>query len=97
MTLTFYSDTHSQLSAEGLDENSIKVLQYVLQNGSIANTEIQSLLKISKTTAPRTLWQLEKWLEKIRNHRKRYILYTKNKGFIKGSHNEGRPSGQPSG
>lgn len=64
MMLTFYSDTRSQLSAEGLDENSIKVIQYVLQNGSITNTEIQLLLKISKTTATRTLWQLEKWLEK---------------------------------
>lgn len=59
MMLTFYSDIRSQLSAEGLDENSIKVIQYVLQNGTITNSEVQKLLNISKPTATRLLQSLE--------------------------------------
>lgn len=59
MMLTFYSDTRSQLYAEGLDENSIKVIQYVLQNGTITNSEVQKLLNISKPTATRLLQSLE--------------------------------------
>lgn len=65
MTLTFYSDTHSQLSAEGLDENSIKVIQYILQNGSITNTEVKQLLNVSKPTATRILQSLQSKLERI--------------------------------
>ncbi len=65
MTLTFYSDTHSQLSAKGLDENSIKVLQYVLQNGSITNTQVKQLLNVSKPTATRILQNLQSKLERI--------------------------------
>lgn len=57
--LTFYSDIRSQLSAEGLDNNSIKIIQYVLQNGTITNAEVQKLLKISKATATRLLQSLE--------------------------------------
>lgn len=65
MMLTFYSDTRSQLSAEGLDENSIKVIQYVLQNGSITNTEVKQLLNVSKPTATRILQSLQSKLERI--------------------------------
>lgn len=80
MMLTFYFDIRSQLSAEGLDENSIKVIQYVLLNGTITNTEIQSLSNISKTTATCTLWQLEKWLEKKGTTRKGTYYTLKTKG-----------------
>ncbi|WP_418537570.1 ATP-binding protein [Odoribacter laneus] len=65
MMLTFYSDTRSQLSAEGLDENSIRVIQYVLQNGSITNTEVKQLLNVSKPTATRILQSLQSKLERI--------------------------------
>lgn len=65
MMLTFYSDTRSQLSAEGLDENSIKVIQYVLRNGSITNTEVKQLLNVSKPTATRILQSLQSKLERI--------------------------------
>lgn len=65
MMLTFYSDTRSQLSAEGLDENSIKVIQYVLQNGSITNTKVKQLLNVSKPTATRILQSLQSKLERI--------------------------------
>lgn len=63
--LTFYTDVHSQLSIEGLDENSIKIIQYVLQNGSITNTEVKQLLHVSKPTATRILQSLQSKLERI--------------------------------
>lgn len=63
--LTFYTDVHSQLSTEGLDENSIKIIQYVLQNGSITNTEVKQLLHVSKPTATRILQSLQSKLERI--------------------------------
>ncbi len=63
--LTFYADVTSQLSAEGLDNNSIKIIQYILQNGSITNTQVKQLLNVSKPTATRILQNLQSKLERI--------------------------------
>lgn len=63
--LTFYADVTSQLSAENLDNNSIKVIQYVLQNGCITNTQVKQLLNVSKPTATRILQNLQAKLERI--------------------------------
>lgn len=72
--LTFYADVTSQLSAEGWDNNSIKVIQYVLQNGSITNTQVKQLLNVSKPTATRILQNLQSQLERITGKGTSYIL-----------------------
>jgi len=62
--LTFYTDAHTQLVAQGVEESLIPIIQFVITNESINNTQIQQLLGVSKTTATRLLWQLEPWLTK---------------------------------
>ena len=62
--LTYYTDTYTQLIAEGVDENLVPIIQYVITNGSINNTQIQMIQKVSKPTATRILKQLELWLVK---------------------------------
>ena len=63
--LTFYTDTYFQLSAEGLDDKSIKVIQHILQRGSITNSEVRQLLQVSKATATRILQSLESKIERV--------------------------------
>ncbi|MDR2039859.1 MAG: hypothetical protein LBQ60_18205 [Bacteroidales bacterium] len=62
--LTFYADVRTQLAAEGLSEGLIPIIEYVITNGRINNSQIQTLVKVSKTTATRILWQLEPWVTK---------------------------------
>jgi ATP-dependent DNA helicase RecG len=50
------------LSAEKVEEKLIKILEFVAENGSITNSQIQKLLKVSKVTATRLLWKADKWL-----------------------------------
>ncbi|MCL2097483.1 MAG: hypothetical protein FWH23_01815 [Bacteroidales bacterium] len=64
LMLTYYANSHTQLKAENADEKVIQVIEYVIVNGSINNSEAQKLLNISKPTATRLLKQSEKWLTK---------------------------------
>jgi ATP-dependent DNA helicase RecG len=62
--LTFYTDIRTQLTAEGLSEGLIPIIEYVIANGRINNSQVQTLLKVSKPTATRMLKQLEPWISK---------------------------------
>ena len=64
LMLTYYVNTRTQLKAENTDEKMIQLIEYVINNGSINNSEVQKLLNISKPTATRLLKQSEKWLKK---------------------------------
>ncbi len=57
--------SHASLSKSGLKEEMIKIILFVQENGSISNSEVQALCKVSKATATRYLNELEKeWIEK---------------------------------
>jgi ATP-dependent DNA helicase RecG len=64
LMLTYYTDIRTQLKLEKIDEKVIQIIEYVVDNGSVNNSEVQKLLNISKPTATRLLKQAEKWLEK---------------------------------
>ena len=83
LMITYYTDVHSQLLAQRLDERYISVIEYAAQNGSINNTDVQKLLNVSKTTAYRILSQLDNWLE-VQGTTGKGTHYTI-KGFTKGS------------
>ncbi|WP_204374910.1 RNA-binding domain-containing protein [Sunxiuqinia dokdonensis] len=63
LMLTYYADAQTQLKMEGADEKVAQIIEYVIANESINNTEVQKLLKVSKPTATRLLKQTEFWLE----------------------------------
>ena len=53
LMVTYYTDIRSQLVAQRLDERYISVIEYAAKNGSITNSDVQKILKTSKTTAYR--------------------------------------------
>jgi ATP-dependent DNA helicase RecG len=63
LMLTYYANVRTQLLSEKVDENVIKIIEYVAEKGSITNSEIQKLLNVSKVTATRLIWKADKWLE----------------------------------
>ena len=64
LMLTYYTNVHTQLKAENIDKKIAQIVEYVIDNGNINNSEVQKLLKISKPTATRLLKQTETWLQK---------------------------------
>jgi ATP-dependent DNA helicase RecG len=64
LMLTYYTDAFSQLIAERVEEKVIQIVEYVIVNGSISNSETQKLLNTSKPTATRLLKQANNWLRK---------------------------------
>ena len=72
--LTYYTNTHAQLKAENIDGKIIQIIEYVITNGHINNSEVQKLLNTSKPTATRLLKQTEKWLE-MKNVGRRGVEY----------------------
>jgi len=64
LMLTYYTNAHAQLKAENIDGKIIQIIEYVIANGSINNSEVQKLLNTSKPTATRLLKQTEMWLKK---------------------------------
>jgi len=64
LMLTYYTNAHTQLKSENVDEKTIKIVEYVINKGSINNSEVQKLLNTSKPTATRLLKQAEPWLRK---------------------------------
>ena len=76
--------THKGLKANGLKEEFRKILLHIQEKGSISNSDVQTICKVSKATATRYLEELEgKWIEKqgTTGVGTKYIL----KGLIKGS------------
>jgi ATP-dependent DNA helicase RecG len=55
------ASAHQQLLEEGIDDKRIAILEHVLENGSINNTEVRNLFNVSKPTATRLLQQMEPW------------------------------------
>jgi ATP-dependent DNA helicase RecG len=62
----FFKITRAYLEAQGLNEELASIILYVQEKGSISNSEVQSLLKVSKPTASRYLHDLDgRFLEKV--------------------------------
>jgi len=63
LMITYYTNAHTQLKSENIDEKIIQIIEYVITNGSINNPKVQKLLNVSKSTATRMLKQTNEWLE----------------------------------
>ena len=63
LMITYYTDVRSQLLAQRVDERYISVIEYATKNGRVTNSEVQSILGVSKPTASRILQQMNDWLE----------------------------------
>jgi ATP-dependent DNA helicase RecG len=83
LMITYYTDVHSQLKAQKIDEKFYPIIEFVAKNGSITNTDVQKLMNTSKTTAYRLLTQLDEWLD-THGITGKGTYYTF-KGFKKGS------------
>lgn len=57
--VTFFKDARSALTNKGITSNLITLVEYVLENGEVTNSAVQTLLKISKRTATRYLTELD--------------------------------------
>ena len=58
--------TNKGLTELGLKEEFRKVILHIQENGSISNSEVQMVCKVSKATATRYLGELEaEWIDKI--------------------------------
>lgn len=58
--------TNNGLTALGLKEELRKIILYIQENGSISNSEVQTVCNVSKATATRYLGELEaEWVDKI--------------------------------
>ena len=57
--ITFYTDAKTALTVKGISPHLISIVEYVLENKVITNTDVQKLLKVSKPSATRYLKELE--------------------------------------
>jgi ATP-dependent DNA helicase RecG len=59
--------TDKGLTELGLKEELRKIMLHIQENGSISNSEVQTVCKVSKATATRYLSELEvtDWIDKI--------------------------------
>jgi len=80
LMLTYYINANAQLKAENIDGKIIQIIEYVIANGSINNSEVQKLLNTSKPTATRLLKQTEKWLY-MKNVGRKGVEYYFKRGF----------------
>ena len=65
-SITFYKDVKTAMVSKGINPVFAPIIEYVLENGKIANSDVQRLLKVSKRTATRYLSELEKsFLKKL--------------------------------
>lgn len=65
MTVTLYNNPQAQMKAIGLDERQQKVITFVLKNQRVTNSDVQSLLSVSKPTATRLLKSLDHYIEQV--------------------------------
>ena len=63
LMITYYSNVRSQLKAQKVDEKYIPIIEYVVQNGKITNSDVQKLLNTNRTTAYRILHELSDMLQ----------------------------------
>ena len=58
--------TSKGLKESGLKEELSKIILYVQDNGSISNSQVQTVCNVSKATATRYLSELEAdWIDKV--------------------------------
>lgn len=62
LMVTFFSSPAAQLKEAGIDERGIAVVNYVLAEKKVTNSDVQQLLNVSKPTATRILSSLSDYL-----------------------------------
>ncbi len=65
LMVTFYADAKKQMQEMGLDERQMQVMEFVLNNGKITNTNVQEMFKTTRVTALRILSSMIAYLELI--------------------------------
>lgn len=65
LRVTHYVDVNAQVQAMGLEERMTPVLEHVLKNHKVTNSDVQHLLVVSKPTATRLLQKLDVLLEQV--------------------------------
>lgn len=65
LRVTHYADVSAQVQAMGLEERMAPVLEHVLKNHRVTNSDVQKLLVVSKPTATRLLQKLDVLLEQV--------------------------------
>ena len=61
--VTFFNNPAVQLKEAGIDGRGAIVVNHALRTGKVTNSDVQSLLKVSKPTATRLLASLSRYLE----------------------------------
>lgn len=62
LMVTFYNSPSSQLKEAGVDERGIAIINYVLAEKKVTNSDVQKILNVSKPTATRLLASLSDYL-----------------------------------
>ena len=62
LMVTFFNSPAAQLKEAGIDDRGIAVVNYVLAEKKVTNSDVQKLLKVSKPTATRILSSLSDYL-----------------------------------
>lgn len=65
LRVTHYADVSAQVQAMGLEERMAPVLEHVLKNHRVTNSDVKKLLVVSKPTATRLLQKLDVLLEQV--------------------------------
>ncbi len=63
LMVTFFNNPAMQLKDAGIDERGAIVVNHALRAGKVTNSDVQTLLKVSKPTATRLLASLSRYLE----------------------------------
>ena len=64
LMITYYTDLHSQLKRLKIDQKHFPIIDFIIKNGSITNSDVQRIMNTSKSTSTRILQSLESLLEK---------------------------------
>lgn len=62
LMVTFFNSPVAQLKEAGIDERGVAIINYVLVEKKVTNSDVQKLLKVSKPTATRLLASLSNYL-----------------------------------
>lgn len=65
LRVTHYADVSAWVQAMGLEERMAPVLEHVLKNHRVTNSDVQKLLVVSKPTATHLLQKLDVLLEQV--------------------------------
>ena len=65
LRVTHYTDVSAQVQAMGVEERAIPILEHVLKNHKVTNSDVKTMLGVSKPTATRLLQKLGAVLELV--------------------------------